>query len=50
MDYFVVNTVQSVFQLDALENTRPMTFYVESPEAVSNAFDNIAYAKCELIN
>jgi len=45
MDYFVVNTLQNVFQSDALETTRPMTHYVESPSAVSGLFDNIAYAK-----
>ncbi|XP_037030608.1 aminopeptidase N-like [Bradysia coprophila] len=45
MEYFVVSTLHNVFQLDALEDTRPMTYYVESPEAISYAFDNIAYAK-----
>lgn len=49
MDYYVVNTLQNVFQSDALDTTRPMTHYVESPQAVSGLFDNIAYAKCELI-
>lgn len=50
MDFFVVSTMQSVFQSDALEQTRPMTYYIESPEAVSAAFDNIAYAKCKFRN
>lgn len=50
MDYYVVNTLQNVFQSDALEQTRPMTNYIESPSAISGSFDNIAYAKCELIN
>lgn len=50
MDYFVVSTLQNVFQSDALEQTRPMTHYIESPKAVSDVFDNVAYAKCELIN
>lgn len=47
MEYFVVSTLHNVFQLDALEDTRPMTYYIESPAAISNAFDNIAYAKCK---
>lgn len=50
MDYYVVNTLQDVFQSDALQQTHPMTNYIESPGAISAAFDNIAYAKCELIN
>lgn len=49
MDYYVVNTLQDVFQSDALQQTHPMTNYIESPAAISAAFDNIAYAKCELI-
>lgn len=47
MDYFVVNTLHSVFASDALETTRPMTHYVESPGAISGLFDNIAYEKCK---
>lgn len=49
MEYYVVGTLQNVFQSDALEQTRPMTNYIESPAAVSGSFDNIAYAKCKLI-
>lgn len=50
MDFYVVDTLQNVFLSDALEQTRPMTNYIESPAAVSGAFDNIAYAKCKSIN
>lgn len=35
-----------MFQADAKPTTRPMTYYVESPEAIAHLFDNIAYAKC----
>lgn len=28
--------------------TRPMTHYLENPQAVANLFDEIAYAKCKL--
>lgn len=49
MDYFVIRTLQSVFQSDASPTQRPMTYYVESPQAISGLFSNIAYAKCKLI-
>lgn len=44
---FVVTQFQRALEVDATENTRPMTFYVESPEAVRNLFDDIAYSKCK---
>lgn len=47
MDYFVIRTLQSVFQSDASPTQRPMTYYVESPSAISNLFSSIAYAKCK---
>lgn len=49
MDYFVIRTLQSVFQSDASPTQRPMTYYVESPQAISGLFSNIAYAKCKII-
>lgn len=49
MDYFVIRTLQSVFQSDASPTQRPMTYYVESPQAISGLFSNIAYAKCKSI-
>lgn len=49
MDYFVIRTLQSVFQSDASPTQRPMTYYVESPQAISGLFSNIAYAKCKYI-
>ncbi|XP_037044998.1 aminopeptidase N-like [Bradysia coprophila] len=45
MDYFVIRTLQSVLQSDASPTIRPMTYYVESPQAISGLFSNIAYAK-----
>lgn len=50
MDYFVIRTLQSVFQSDASATVRPMTYYVESPSAISGLFSNIAYAKCKSIS
>lgn len=49
MDYFVIRTLQSVLQSDASPTQRPMTYYVESPQAISGLFSNIAYAKCKSI-
>lgn len=46
LDAFVPNVVQSVMVYDATANTRPMTHYVESSQAISNLFDNVAYSKC----
>lgn len=42
---FVVETLQSVFQSDAFETTRPITQYAEDPTAVSALFDDIVYGK-----
>lgn len=47
LDTFVYNFVQNVMVSDATTATRPITHYVESPSAITNAFDNIAYSKCE---
>lgn len=48
LDFYVVDTLQDVFQSDERETTRPMTHYAESAEGVLALFDNIAYAKCKL--
>lgn len=45
--YFIVRRLQVALQADAKETTRPMTHYVESPEAISSLFDSIAYPKCK---
>lgn len=47
LDYYVLHTVQNVMNSDALESTRVMSQYVDSPAAISRLFDNIAYAKCK---
>lgn len=45
MDLFVVNTMQTVLDVDASATIRPMTHYVESPERISELFDRVAYDK-----
>ena len=46
LNEFVLNHLQTVFQYDSTNRTRPMTHYVESPQEVARLFDNIAYSKC----
>lgn len=45
IDYFVVRTMQNVFQSDASTATRPMSLYVEHPNDIERQFSNIAYDK-----
>lgn len=45
IDYFVVRTMQNVFQSDALVTSRPMSLYVEHPNDIERQFSNIAYDK-----
>lgn len=47
LDAFVPNVVQAVMMSDATAETRPMTHYVESSQAISYLFDNVAYSKCK---
>ncbi|XP_055525034.1 aminopeptidase N-like [Wyeomyia smithii] len=44
-ELFVIEAVQTAFQSDALESTRAMNWYVESPAAIAELFDDIAYQK-----
>lgn len=44
--YFLPAKLQNVFQSDATNRSRPMTYYIENPSGIANLFDNIAYAKC----
>jgi aminopeptidase N len=46
-DMMVVNILQTVFNRDASESTRPMTYYLESQNEVERLFDFVAYDKCE---
>lgn len=45
----VIRSLQYVFQSDASPTQRPMTYYVESPQAISNQFSNIVYDKGKTI-
>ncbi len=45
IDYFLVRTMQNVFQSDAAVNSRPMSLYVEHPNDIERQFSNIAYDK-----
>ena len=45
-DVFVVNNIQgTAFVADTVENQRPMNHEVNTPQEISNLFDNIAYQK-----
>lgn len=48
IDYFLVRTMQNVFQTDAAVNSRPMSLYIEHPNAIEQQFSNIAYDKGKL--
>lgn len=39
--------LQQVFQIDASNNTHPMTNYVESQIDIYRLFDKITYDKCK---
>lgn len=45
MDDFVVDIVHNALEYDSYPYTRPMTYYVESPDEIADLFDNIAYDK-----
>lgn len=45
MDQFVVNEIHSVFGLDALSTSHPVSIKVENPEEINEIFDRISYAK-----
>lgn len=47
MDTFVVDSVQTVLEVDASADIRPMTYYVENPDRISGLFDRVAYDKCK---
>jgi aminopeptidase N len=46
-DLMVVRILQSVFELDSYETTRPMNTYNESPAELRSLFDFVAYDKCK---
>lgn len=43
--HFIVSEVQLALRTDVQTKTHPLTFYVESPEALENIFDDITYSK-----
>ena len=43
---FLNKKLYIAFATDSKENTRPMTNYVEDPQAIASSFDDIPYAKC----
>ncbi|XP_055638196.1 aminopeptidase N-like [Toxorhynchites rutilus septentrionalis] len=44
-EMFNIEALQVAFQSDALETTRAMNHYVETPAAIAGLFDDIAYQK-----
>ena len=45
MDQFVRNVQQSVFDLDSLESSHPISIPVGHPDEISQIFDRISYYK-----
>lgn len=45
MDQFVVNTLQHVFQLDAMSSSHKISVEVGNPEEINEIFDRISYDK-----
>ena len=45
LEQFVVNDLQSVFKIDALVSSHPISIPVKHPDEISEIFDRISYAK-----
>ncbi|XP_068228789.1 LOW QUALITY PROTEIN: aminopeptidase N-like [Palaemon carinicauda] len=45
MEQFIVDTLQSVFALDCLESSHPISIKVGHPDEISQIFDGISYNK-----
>ncbi|XP_064114526.1 aminopeptidase N-like isoform X2 [Macrobrachium nipponense] len=45
MEQFVIDTLQSVFALDCLESSHPISLKVGDPDEISQIFDGISYNK-----
>lgn len=45
-ELFAVEAAQNILYRDSSLTTRPMTSYEETPRAIANLFDGIAYSKC----
>lgn len=48
-DSFITDVVQPVMVVDADPTIRPMTYYVENPDALTDLFDDIAYEKGQFV-
>lgn len=46
-DHFNIQKLQNTLRVDALETTRAMHTYAETPTAIMSLFDRIAYDKCK---
>ena len=45
LEQFVIQDLQSVFKIDALETSHPISIPVGHPDEISEIFDRISYAK-----
>lgn len=48
MEQIVVNEIQDVFGVDALESSHPISVQVNDPNEINELFDSISYAKGSL--
>ena len=45
MEQFIINDLQSVFSLDYLESSHPISIPVGHPDEINEIFDRISYNK-----
>jgi aminopeptidase N len=45
MEQFVIDEIQNVFSLDALESSHPISIEVGHPDEINEIFDRISYHK-----
>jgi hypothetical protein len=54
MEQFVIDEIQNVFSLDALESSHPISIEVGHPDEINEIFDRISYhkgkIKCIILN
>ena len=44
-EQFVIDNLQYVFGIDALDSSRPINYPVETPDQINQMFDAISYEK-----